>query len=116
MKAVTDFIALAWLRVGGGVGVEVKVQPTNQISWQEQCHLCVLTCRYMSLHVTKTVRSILATNSMLAAWAVSGLFQRSLTHWICSDVVGCNAALSATERSQVCQLYRWLIKAASNPP
>lgn len=50
------------------------------------------------------IRSIMATNSMLAAWAVSGLWQRSLAHWSCCDVVGCNAALSATERSQ-----EWLL-------
>ena len=43
----------------------------------------------------------MAANSMLAAWAACGLWQRSLAHWSRCDVVGCNAALSATERSQV---------------
>eukprot|EP00435_Cladocopium_sp_Y103_P013368 s3434_g3.t1 len=55
------------------------------------------------------IRSIMATNSMLAAWAVSGLWQRSLARWSCCDVVGCNAALSATERSQEWPLALQLI-------
>eukprot|EP00438_Fugacium_kawagutii_P018889 Skav221135 [mRNA] locus=scaffold233:656414:667251:- [translate_table: standard] len=39
-------------------------------------------------------------NGLLAAWASLGLWQRSLTGWRGSDLVGCNAALSAAERSQ----------------
>lgn len=40
-------------------------------------------------------------NGLLAAWASLGLWQRSLGGWRGSDLVGCNAVLSAAERSQV---------------
>ena len=46
------------------------------------------------------MRSLIATNSLLAAWASSGLWQRSLQMWSGCDVVGCNAVLSATEHGQ----------------